>query len=182
MSRPSVRVGPPEAGDWRSLYVGEIFIRRLRNPKSIAAWIERFESAPDPQKAAEDYRRARIERERHLSWKGEIRKAVRTAFPGVNFREATTGSEYGWLGNVVLVRISNHPYTEGRTAPLVDVYQKGQKPSEIVAKIQNLLQERTTCHSVNTAPSVSSPAATVNGGLTATTVAPTDISTRVKKL
>lgn len=107
-SLPVVELRPRSDGS-QGLYVGGLFVANLRNPKTIAAWVARFEQASNPVEAAREHRRKVREQQEYRSWIGRTKKAVSAAFPGVRWVEASTGSVYGWLGRECLVRLSNHP-------------------------------------------------------------------------
>lgn len=113
------------------LYVGGLFVANLRNPKTIASWVKRFEQADDPVEAAREHRRKVREQQEYRSWVGRTKKAVSAAFPGIVWEQSTTGSYYGWLGQDCLVRLSNHPPSQ-RGSWLVSIRDELLEPKAVV--------------------------------------------------
>jgi len=135
----AVEVGPPNREGWRWLKVAGLHVIRLRNPKTIAEWVTRFERAPDPVKAVENYRRHITKKRAADLWRRQVRAAVTEAFPGVRRHTAWSGSEYTYWGDVLLLRVSNHPATPP-CRPLVDAVDRKMQPAEVVALVRSRLE------------------------------------------
>lgn len=133
-------MGPEEPGGWRSLYVSGLFIRRLRNPKTIAAWLKRFSDSPDPLAAAVEYRRVAAVKQLHAMWLGNSKKALLDAFPSMRFEMSRNGATYyGILGRTKVVRLSNHPHHPNIIPPPINIADGKTPPDAIVAAVQAAL-------------------------------------------
>ena len=92
-----VRAEGPLPGGWFWIVVGDLRLRRVRNPKTVAAWVERFRAAPDPVAAARAYLAAVREKAATASWQGAIVAHLSNVFPDLQWYVAYSGTYYGSL-------------------------------------------------------------------------------------